>query len=36
VVHNAFGHDAKALATPEVAAIIAHGVEWAATGKVQK
>ena len=36
VVHNAFGHDAKALATPEVATIIARGVEWAATGKVAK
>ena len=36
VVHSAFGHDAKALATPEVATIIARGVEWAATGKVAK
>jgi len=34
VVHNAFGHDAKAIATPEVTTIIARGVEWAATGKV--
>jgi type 1 glutamine amidotransferase len=28
------GHDAKALATPNVQTIIARGVEWAATGKV--
>ena len=34
VVHNAFGHDGKALATPEVRVIIARGVEWAATGKI--
>lgn len=36
VVHNAFGHDRKALMTPSVQKIIAHGVEWAATGKVQQ
>lgn len=36
VLHNAFGHDAKAIATPEVSTIIAQGVEWAATGKVVK
>ena len=36
VVHNAFGHDTKAIATPEVTAIIVRGVEWAATGKVAK
>ena len=36
VVHNAFGHDTKAIATPEVSAIIARGVEWAATGKAAK
>jgi len=36
VFHSAFGHDAKAMATPEVAAIIVRGVEWAATGKVAK
>lgn len=35
MVHNAFGHDGKALATPEVRTIIARGVEWAATGKVE-
>ncbi len=34
VVHNAFGHDGKALSNPNVAKIIARGVEWAATGKV--
>ena len=34
VVHNAFGHDGKALATPEVRKIIVRGVEWAATGQV--
>jgi type 1 glutamine amidotransferase len=30
VVHNAFGHDGKALETPEVKEIIARGVVWAA------
>ena len=35
VVHNAFGHDRKALMTPNVQKIIARGVEWAATGKVR-
>ncbi|MGD0897056.1 MAG: ThuA domain-containing protein [Thermoguttaceae bacterium] len=34
VVHNCFGHDGKALATPAVRKIIARGVEWAATGLV--
>ena len=34
VVQNAFGHDRKAIMTPEVQKIIARGVEWAATGKV--
>jgi type 1 glutamine amidotransferase len=34
VVHNAFGHDRKAILTPEVARIIARGTQWAATGKV--
>lgn len=34
VVHNAFGHDRKALMTPNVQKIITRGVEWAATGKV--
>jgi len=36
VFHCAFGHDAKAIATPEVTTIIVRGVEWAATGKVTK
>lgn len=35
VVHNAFGHDRKALMTPNVQKIIARGAEWAATGKVK-
>ncbi|MBN1360844.1 MAG: ThuA domain-containing protein [Sedimentisphaerales bacterium] len=34
VVHNAFGHDRKALMAPGVQTIITRGVEWAATGKV--
>jgi type 1 glutamine amidotransferase len=34
VVHNAYGHDGKALKTPAVQQIIRRGVEWAATGKV--
>ena len=34
VVHNAYGHDRKALMTPNVQKIIARGTEWAATGKV--
>ena len=34
VVQNAFGHDRKAIMTPEVQKIIARGVEWAATGAV--
>lgn len=34
-VHNAFGHDRKALMTPNVQKIIIRGVEWAATGKVE-
>jgi len=33
-VHNAFGHDRKALMNPHVQRIIRRGVEWAATGKV--
>jgi len=36
VVHNAYGHDRKALMTPNVQKIIARGVEWAATGKVKE
>jgi len=35
VVHNAFGHDGKALMNPNVQRIIARGVEFAATGKVK-
>jgi type 1 glutamine amidotransferase len=35
VVQNAFGHDRKALMTPNVQKIIARGVEWAATGQVK-
>ncbi len=34
VVHNAFGHDRKALMTPNVQKIITRGTEWVATGKV--
>jgi len=34
-VHNAFGHDRKALTNPSVQRIIVRGVEWAATGKVE-
>ena len=34
VVHNAYGHDRKALMTPNVQKIITRGTEWAATGKV--
>ena len=33
-VHNAFGHDHKAIQDPNVKKLIAQGVEWAATGKV--
>ena len=33
-VHNAYGHDRKAIMTPEVQKLIARGVEWAATGAV--
>ena len=29
-----FGHDGKALKTPEVRKLIQRGCEWAATGKV--
>jgi len=35
-VHNAFGHDGKALTNPSVQKIIVRGVEWAATGKVKQ
>ncbi|UCG55917.1 MAG: ThuA domain-containing protein [Phycisphaerales bacterium] len=34
-VYSAFGHDRKALMTPNVQKIIARGAEWAATGKVK-
>jgi type 1 glutamine amidotransferase len=33
-VHNAFGHDPKAIGNPSVQKLIRRGVEWAATGKV--
>ncbi len=33
-VHNAMGHDRKAITNPSCAALIARGVEWAATGTV--
>jgi uncharacterized protein len=35
VFHHAFGHDGKALATPEVTKLIQRGCEWAATGSVK-
>jgi type 1 glutamine amidotransferase len=35
VFHEAFGHDAKALANPSVQKLIQRGCEWAATGKVR-
>ena len=35
VVHNAFGHDGRALSNPNVQKIIVRGVEFAATGKVK-
>jgi uncharacterized protein len=35
VFHHAFGHDGKALATPEVTKIIQRGCEWAVTGTVK-
>ncbi len=36
VVHCTFGHDGKAINTPEVTTLIVRGIEWAATGKVAK
>ncbi len=33
-IHNAFGHDGKAIKTPTVKQLICRSVEWAATGKV--
>ena len=33
-VHNALGHDRKAITNEGCAKLIARGVEWAATGKV--
>ncbi|MFV1967203.1 MAG: ThuA domain-containing protein, partial [Pirellulaceae bacterium] len=33
-VHNALGHDRKAIMDPNCQKLIARGVEWAATGKV--
>lgn len=35
-VHNALGHDYKAIKNPEMAKLIRNGVEWAATGNVVK
>jgi type 1 glutamine amidotransferase len=35
VFHHTFGHDVKALQTPEVRELIARGTEWAATGSVR-
>ena len=35
VFYNTYGHDGKALATPEVQTLIARGVEFAATGDVK-
>lgn len=32
--HEAFGHDGKAIKTPQVSKLIVRGCEWAATGKV--
>jgi type 1 glutamine amidotransferase len=34
-VHNAFGHDHKAILHPSMKQLIRNGVEWAATGKVK-
>ena len=34
-VHNAFGHDHKAILHPSMQQLIRRGVEWAATGKVK-
>ena len=34
-VHNAFGHDHKAILHPSMKQLIRRGVEWAATGKVK-
>jgi len=34
VYHHCFGHDANAFLHPPVAALLARGAEWAATGKV--
>lgn len=35
VFHETFGHDGKAIKTPNVSKLIQRGTEWAATGKVQ-
>ena len=35
VFHEAFGHDGKAVKTPNVSKLIQRGTEWAATGKVE-
>ena len=36
VVHCTLGHDARAIATPEVTTLIRRGIQWAATGKAEK
>jgi type 1 glutamine amidotransferase len=35
VFHETFGHDGKAIRTPNVSKLIQRGTEWAATGKVE-
>jgi type 1 glutamine amidotransferase len=35
VFYEAFGHDRTALSNPSVSKLIAQGIEWAATGKVE-
>ncbi|MCX6873338.1 MAG: ThuA domain-containing protein [Verrucomicrobia bacterium] len=35
VFHETFGHDGKAIKTPNVSKLIQRGTEWAATGKVE-
>lgn len=35
VVHCTLGHDARAIATPEVTTLIVRGIQWAATGKAK-
>jgi type 1 glutamine amidotransferase len=35
VFHETFGHDGKAIKTPNVSKLIQRGTEWAATGEVK-